>query len=393
MKALNSIWEISAKTKAQLISELELARRQLSLVDGPKKKHAKTLPEAPADARLIYRLASIAASPASYDEALQQCLELVCKHIGWPAGQLHVEASDGIGELAPATVWHPDDPEQFGAFRSATERTRFAADVGLAGRVLSSGEPVWIPDIQKDPDFLQSRPAKEVGVRGAFGYPVQVASQTIAVLEFFASIPVESDEQLLRTMALAATQVGRIIERKRAEETLRDERDALRQRFEERTADLVQTNERLLREVAKHERTASAVRASSRRSFERMSEEYEKFFALVEGAQDFIAMTAPDGSVHYVNPSGRKLVGLDSLEDALSTDFSKFLTADGVKDIVEVQQPAVYEHGHWEGEGTLRHFQTGAEIKVEISSFLVRHPETGQPLSVATVQHDITERD
>jgi two-component system NtrC family sensor kinase len=30
---------------------------------------------------------------------------------------------------------------------------------------------------------------------------------------------------------------------------------------------------------------------------------------------------------------------------------------------------------------------------VEISSYLVKHPETGQPLCVATVQHDMTERD
>ena len=382
-----------SKTKAQLISELESARRQLSLVDAPKKKHAKTLPEAPADAKLIFRLASIAASPAPHDEALQQCLELVCKHIGWPAGHLYVEASDGTGELAPATVWHLDDPEEFEAFRCATERTRIAPGVGLPGRVLSSGKPVWIPDVQSDSDFLRREPAKEVGVRGAFGYPVQVASQTIAVLEFFASQRVEPDEHVLRTMGLVVTQVGRIIERKRAEETLRDERDTLLQRFEERTADLVRTNERLLRDNAKHERTASAVRASTRRSFDRMSEEYEKFFALVEGAQDFIAMASPEGRVLYVNPSGRRLVGLDGPEEALSKDISEFFTSEGLEAWFQVEQPAVNQDGHWEGDGTLRHFATGAEIQVEISSFLLRHPETGQPLAVATVRHDITERD
>ena len=384
---------LESKTKAQLIRELESTRRQLSLMEAPKNNYHKELPDGSAEAQLIYRLASIAASSASHDEAVRQCLELVCRHIGWPAGHLCVASSDGTGGLTPTKVWHLDDPEKFEAFRSTTEGTRLAPGVGLPGRVLSSGEPVWIPDVQKDPDFLPNQPAKDIGLRAAFGYPVRVASQTIAVLEFFTCLPVEPDEHVLGTMGLVATQVGRIIERKRVDERLQDERDTLQQRFEERTTDLVRTNERLLREVAKHERTESAVRASSRRSFDRMSEEYEKFYALVEGARDFIAMAAPDGRVLHVNPSGLRLVGLDSLEEAQSKDISEFFTAEGIKSWVEVEQPAINQYGYWEGEGTLSHFATGAEIQVEISSFLVRHPETDQPLSLATVRHDITERD
>ena len=145
------------KTKAQLIRELESAPPPGEPGAAPKKKHSKTLPDASADARLIYRLASIAASSASHDEVLQQCLELVCQHIGWPAGHVYVEASDGTGELAPTTVWHLDNPEEFEAFKDATERRRFAPGVGLPGRVLSTGEPVWIPDVQKDPDFLRNK--------------------------------------------------------------------------------------------------------------------------------------------------------------------------------------------------------------------------------------------
>ena len=80
-----------------------------------------------------------------------------------------------------------------------------------------------------------------------------------------------------------------------------------------------------------------------------------------------------------MNPSGRRLVGLDGPEEALSKDISEFFTSEGLEAWFQVEQPAVNQDGHWEGDGTLRHFATGAEIQVEISSFLLRHPETGVP--------------
>ena len=57
----------------------------------------------------------------------------------------------------------------------------------------------------------------------------------------------------------------------------------------------------------------------------------------------------------------------------------------------ETEQPAVQATGRWEGEGSLRHVTTGAEIPVRISSYLVRHPDTNQPWALATIQRDITE--
>jgi signal transduction histidine kinase len=58
---------------------------------------------------------------------------------------------------------------------------------------------------------------------------------------------------------------------------------------------------------------------------------------------------------------------------------------------VEVEQPAVIAHGHWEGESTLRNLR-GPATPVAIASFLMRDSETGEPFALATVQRDITDR-
>ncbi|MGA9858616.1 MAG: PAS domain S-box protein, partial [Solirubrobacteraceae bacterium] len=125
----------------------------------------------------------------------------------------------------------------------------------------------------------------------------------------------------------------------------------------------------------------------------KQAEERAQLFAsLVEVSDDFIAVAALDQSILFVNAAGRRLVGLSSLEEARSKKITEFLTPEGVRASLEVEQPAVIAHGSWRGESTLRHFTTGEAIAVEINSFLVTDPETGAPRALATVQRDIRER-
>jgi PAS domain S-box-containing protein len=114
-----------------------------------------------------------------------------------------------------------------------------------------------------------------------------------------------------------------------------------------------------------------------------------QFRALIENTPDFVAMASLDARVKYVNPAGLKLVGLERLEDAPTRTISDFLTEEGLRQSSEIEVPAVQTEGHWEGESTLRHFGGGDPIPVQISSFLVKDPSTGEPLCLATLQHDL----
>lgn len=117
--------------------------------------------------------------------------------------------------------------------------------------------------------------------------------------------------------------------------------------------------------------------------------ELEKFVALVELSNDFIAMAALDQHVTYVNAAGRALVGLDADADVRKMTIADFLTERGLAQSLNVEQPAVRERGFWQGESTLRHAVTGEAIDVSINSYLVTHPETREPLALATVQRDV----
>ena len=137
-------------------------------------------------------------------------------------------AEEGAGErLEPSGIWHCQDTTVHGEFMEVTERTRFARGEGLPGRIWESGEPAWIVDVQKDPNFPRAKLCESIGVRGAFGFPIRVGSDTVAIMEFFAEQEMAPDQDLLRTMETVGTQVGRVLERRRAEDAIRESKNFL----------------------------------------------------------------------------------------------------------------------------------------------------------------------
>ncbi len=121
-------------------------------------------------------------------------------------------------------------------------------------------------------------------------------------------------------------------------------------------------------------------------------EQQQKFVALIENSSDFIGMATLEGIPFFLNEAGRRLVGLDSLEEVRSTDIFVYHTPESEARFRDIARPTCMATGHWEGEGVFRHFKTGKPIDVYINVFLVRNPQNGEPLCMATVTRDITER-
>jgi hypothetical protein len=166
-------------------------------------------------ASFIHLLKSVAVSANetdSSDIAFQECLDDVCKHTGWPIGHVY-RVDPGGDSLSPTTLWHIDDAEQFRTFRDVTERTPFDRGTGLPGRVLADGKPHWIIDVMEDDNFLRARAVKDLGVKGAFGFPVMFRREVAAVLEFFSPESKVPDHLLLDVMEQVGIQLGCVIER------------------------------------------------------------------------------------------------------------------------------------------------------------------------------------
>ena len=117
----------------------------------------------------------------------------------------------------------------------------------------------------------------------------------------------------------------------------------------------------------------------------------EQFAALIELSTDFIAIADLDGAVTYVNRAGRRLVGLETDEEALGRPTDDYFTDRGRALSREIED-AVWRTGSWQGESELHHFGTGEPIPVSVDSFLVTRSSDGRPLALATVQRDLRSR-
>ena len=189
-----------------------LARRE---VEEIAERTTRTLYDKQQELVLLEAVVLASNESATVEGALQCAVDAVCTHTAWPVGHAYV-CDHSSGDLVPTAIWHIDRSNQFAAFRSATEQTPFSAGVGLPGRVLATGRAAWITDVTIDPNFAR----RHLGVRGAFAFPIHADGELQAVLEFFTASAAPHDPALLEVMAQIGRQLGRVVERIRAQEQI-----------------------------------------------------------------------------------------------------------------------------------------------------------------------------
>jgi two-component system cell cycle sensor histidine kinase/response regulator CckA len=161
----------------------------------------------------------VLAESATLAESAPKLLQAVCDTSGWELGGIWlVDRTAKV--LRCETVW--SDPavkvEEFVAL--SRERT-FTSGIGLPGRVWDTGQPAWIPDVVKDPNFPRAPIAAKVGLHAAFGFPILLGREVLGVLEFFSHEIRQPDRDLLAMMADIGVKLGQFIERRQLEGQLR----------------------------------------------------------------------------------------------------------------------------------------------------------------------------
>jgi signal transduction histidine kinase len=199
------------------------------------------------DSAKLFKVIAIASNETRpIKDTLSFCIERVCKFAGWPLGHLYLAAEKPDSGLVPTEIWHVGDPGKFDVFQKITGNTPLQAGVGLPGRVLASGEPEWIIDVTKDPNFPRARLAENIGVRAGFAFPILIGREVVGVMEFFSTKAAEPDKEMLAIMAQIGTQLGRVLERKRALDQSEISQEQLRNLYHR------------LQEIREEERTRTA---------------------------------------------------------------------------------------------------------------------------------------
>jgi PAS domain S-box-containing protein len=122
----------------------------------------------------------------------------------------------------------------------------------------------------------------------------------------------------------------------------------------------------------------------------RRDDERRVFVSLLENSSDFIGIADPNGRPTYVNPAGRRMVGLSLDHPVEQTQIPDYYPPEERKFATEVIVKSMIECGHWSGETFFRHWQTGEAIPVSDEHFMIRESD-GRILGMGTVTRDISE--
>lgn len=142
----------------------------------------------------------------TFDHGVQAILDVVCELTAWSAGNAWVPDRSGR-RLDPVTV----DPSDESAAAPALPADQFESAEAFAARVWETGETELL--LAPDGD-----------VEAVFGVPISDEGEVVAVLVFSTHADHDSYDPLVETVSTVAQDVGNLLGRKRAQQTLQQER-------------------------------------------------------------------------------------------------------------------------------------------------------------------------
>ncbi|HAN91762.1 MAG TPA: hypothetical protein DCQ33_06735 [Nitrospira sp.] len=123
----------------------------------------------------------------------------------------------------------------------------------------------------------------------------------------------------------------------------------------------------------------------------RIEDERQVFVSLIEHSSDFIGIADPGGKPIYVNPAGRRMVGLPAAYPVEKTQIPEYYPPEQRSFALEVILKSMIERGRWSGETFFRHWQTEEAIPVSDEHFMIRDPSGKRILGMGTVTRDISQ--
>ena len=190
---------------------------------------------------LEYYLTRVLAESDTLSEAAPPVLQAICESAEWEVGALwEVDEDAGVIRCVETSHTSGGAPD----FEKLTRDSVFEPGVGLPGRVWLSGKPHWVTNLATDENFPRIACAVREGLRSAYGFPSLLGDRVTGVLEFFSHELREPDDEMINWISAVGNHIGQLIERKRAEEALRDSEVRFRSVAESASDAMITVNER-----------------------------------------------------------------------------------------------------------------------------------------------------
>lgn len=305
--------------------------------------------------RLHQKIAAAANESISIEQSMQKSLDLICEDQGWQIGHIYFLHKNDITEMVSTKIWYVESRNKFREFIKTTEATNFKKGKGMPGLVLARKKPIWISDIDNNKSFLRAKYASKIGIKTAAAFPVFVQKEVVAVIEIFSTSLIQPDNQLLEVMVNIGTQLGRVIERNRAEEA----------------------------------RIALTRESEARKQAEAIEEKLLYHASLLQSISDAVISTDMEYKIHSWNEGAEKLYGWKA-EEVIGKPAPKIIPTDYAKSNREDFNKTIIKNGYWKGE-VIQKRRDKTAVNIFASVSLIKDAK-GKSIGTVAVNRDITDR-
>ena len=177
--------------------------------------------QAQAETQLLLTTIQAVNAASDFQTALRAMMHEVTQGISWDYCEAWTPTPDKE-VFALNQVYHDSRDLLLQRFFETSQSRTFGYNMGLPGTAWASRQPEWLIDAsQATPLFLRSPALSTAGLKAAFAVPIVVDEEVLAVLVFFKRSQSEYDANLVQLVSTIALQVSGFIQRKQAEEALR----------------------------------------------------------------------------------------------------------------------------------------------------------------------------
>jgi two-component system cell cycle response regulator len=154
--------------------------------------------------------------------ALEVALRKICQTIDLAFGEVWIQDADTYS-LQCHVCYHT-----FSLIEQHQNISLGLASPEFIYQILQSRQSIWTNDLRKESHYITNvNLIEKFGLKASFGIPIQSDDQILAALVFFCKNQVTIDLQSLNLVNAVATQLGTLIQRKKAEAALRQANQAL----------------------------------------------------------------------------------------------------------------------------------------------------------------------
>lgn len=165
---------------------------------------------------------------SSVSEAGEECIETICQELDWQIG--HLCFAEKSNTIQSSGIWNHDARASFKEFVNATNKIDRTTGISLKDLVLQKEGPVLIREL-KDKIGPGEKLFELYNLESAIAFPVYIKNEIVAVFEFFATEKMEENPDLLNILGQVGVNFGRVIERIRAENLLKQKNEEIKRIF------------------------------------------------------------------------------------------------------------------------------------------------------------------